>query len=223
MIIFLYYLLFNFEMMDPETKFLLGMIELSHGRAVKKVVQRDAQQVPWARGWPEDDIAFWNAEAFMWQQRIPKEKRVLIGSELAFLRSGKNLDLGCGGYSYIPSVGFDGSEKMLQLNEQCLKKVQGSLEEPLPFADASFDSATAVFVLNYVKKYPRLLPEIRRVVKQGGHFVAILSAKGVNDWQQQKVANWFAAARWKKEMISAGFRVEQYTKEGLWFFQCRNG
>ena len=43
--------------------------------------------------------------------KISKERRLLIEQELKFLFKGKNLDLGCGAYSYFPSVGFDLSEK----------------------------------------------------------------------------------------------------------------
>src|SRR3989338_7306111 len=92
---------------DPETEFLSGLIELQYGKNVEKELQQYSKKVPWAKGWPLDDKAFWNAEAFMWSRKISKEKRELIKQELEFLAQGKDLDLGCGAYSYVKSIGFD--------------------------------------------------------------------------------------------------------------------
>ena len=118
----------DFEI-DSETDFFNGLIELQYGQEDLIEMKKLAQKVSWAKGWPVDNIAFWNAEAFMWQQKIEKEKRELIRRELVFLESGNNLDLGCGSYSYIKSVGFDFSEKMLKFNDNCSEKVVGNLEE----------------------------------------------------------------------------------------------
>ena len=202
--------------MDPETEFLQGLIELQYGRDpdLKEV----AQKVPWAKGWPKDDKAFWNAEAFMWERKISKEKRELIKNELSTL-NGRNLDLGCGAYSYIKSVGFDFSMKMLQFNDNCIEKVEGSLEERLPFEE-EFDSVTAVFVLNYVENYELLFFEIGRVLHEIGKFVMVLFSKQVNEWQKQKQVNDFSAEKWQQILVKAGFFVNFYKKDELWFFSC---
>lgn len=212
--------------MDQETEFLKGLIELQYGLDVKKKLRRISRDIPWASNWPEDTASFWNAEAFMWGRKISKEKRALLQEELAFIlsgkiSSGKNLDLGCGAYSYLPSVGFDISEKMLLLNDDCQEKVVGDLERGLPFKDYSFNSATAIFVLNYVKNYLALLKEITRVLKSGGVFVAVLSAGEINEWQKQKEVNSFPSEKWIQVLETAGFRVDFYEKQGLWFFRCK--
>ena len=202
--------------MDPETEFLQGLIELQYGK--NPDLKEVAQKVPWAKGWPENDKAFWNAEAFMWERKISKEKRELIKKELAFL-DGRNLDLGCGAYSYIKSVGFDFSSKMLQFNDNLTEKIEGSLENKLPFRE-EFDSVTAAFVLNYVEDYEQLLQEVKRILKEQGKFLMVLFSKQVKEWQRQKELNSFSAEKWKEVLEEVGFSVKFYEKEELWFFSC---
>ncbi|MEK6969010.1 MAG: class I SAM-dependent methyltransferase [Nanoarchaeota archaeon] len=209
--------------MDPETEFLCGLIELQYGLKVQEKLTVLAAKIPWAQNWPEDQQAFWNAEAFMWQHKISQEKRQLISQELKFLIMDlptKNLDLGCGAYSYLPSVGMDFSDKMLQFNDQCTEKITADLESPLPVKDNSFNSVTAIFVLNYIKNYSGLLLEINRVLKEGV-FVMVLYSKQINEWQRQKEVNAFTAEDWKAVLNRAGFIVDFYEKEGLWFFKCK--
>ena len=205
--------------MNSETKFLMGLIELQYGQPVQSKLKKMATKIPWAQGWPENKQSFWNAEAFMWSRKIEKETRAMIQQELQFLAQGKNLDIGCGAYSYIPSVGFDLSPQMLKLNDHCYEKVQGDVEQKLPFQDKSFDSVTAVFVLNYVKNYKQLLQEINRVLKPKGYFVMVLSATKINDWQRQKEINHFTGKKWKKIMEKERFKVKLEQKNGLWFLK----
>ncbi len=206
-------------MMDAETELLAGLIELQYGQKVEEKLRRVAAKVPWAKGWPTDTTAFWNAEAFMWSRKIEKETRDLIKDELKFLAGGKNLDVGCGAYSYIPSVGFDLSPKMLDFNDNCNEKVQGDLEKKLPFADGSFDSVTAIFVLNYVQKYEQLLSEVKRVLRSKGTLVMVLSGIGIHDWQRQKEVNNFEGKKWKGLLETEGFTVRLYRKGGLLFLK----
>ena len=204
-------------MTSAETEFLMGLLELQYGEKVVSTLKRLSEQVSWARGWPEEKSAFWNGEAFMWNHKIERAIRDSIRKELEVLQGGKNLDLGCGAYSYVPSVGFDISPKMLQYNEQCREKVVGDIENGLPFADSSFDSVTAVFLLNYVRNYSLMLREAHRVLKKRGVVVMVLSAQGVNDWQKQKEVTVLSVEEWKNVMQEAGFLVRSKEKEGLWF------
>lgn len=205
--------------MNPETAFFRGLLELQYGLPAQQKLKKLAPKIPWAQGWPENKQAFWNAEAFMWSRKIEKETRALIAQELEFLSTGKNLDVGCGAYSYIPSVGFDLSPQMLKLNDCCQEKVLGDVEEKLPFKDKSFDSVTAIFVLNYVQNYSQLLQEIKRVLKLKGRFVMILSATKINEWQRQKEVNNFTAKRWGGILEKEGFKVKLEQKEGMWFLR----
>ncbi len=203
---------------DLETDFFNGLIELQYGQEDLRRMKELSEKISWAQGWPENNLAFWNAEAFMWQRKIDKEKRELIEEELAFLDGKRNLDLGCGAYSYLKSVGLDFSEKMLKLNEKCTEKIVADLEKKLPLENNSFDSVTVIFLLNYVKNYSSLLLEIKRVLKDKGNFVMVLG--NVNHWQKQKEINGFDFNEWKEVLEKVGFNVNCYEKEGLWFFRC---
>ncbi len=210
--------------MDKETQFLVGLLDLQYGVADIAAITKLSSSISWAKGWPDNNHAFWNAEAFMWSKKIDKTVRKIIEDELAFLqkkRDYRNLDLGCGAYSYLPSVGFDFSEKMLQFNERCTEKVSGNLEEKLPFADASFDSVTAVFLLNYIRNYNQLFNEIKRILRDGGLFVMVLSVDLINEWQRQKVVNCFNAQEWIFILGVGGFDVKWVNKDNLLFFKCR--
>jgi len=207
---------------EPEAEFLNGLIELQFGNDVVPKLKILAKEVSWAQDWPENKESFWNAEAFMWQHKIERDIRELIakklGEKLTKAEDRKNLDLGCGAFSYIPSTGFDCSQKMLDFNENAIEKVKGDLEQELPFANASFDSATAVFVLNYVNNVENLLKEIKRVLKPGGGFNIVLYAKEVNIWQRQKQINDFSSKEWIELFKSAGFIINMEIENNLYFF-----
>lgn len=203
--------------MDADTEFMTGLMELSYGEDVVGKLKETSSHVIWARGWPDDTVAFWNAEAFMWSRKIEKKTRDIITQDLAHL-SGKNLDLGCGAFSYVKSVGFDISPKMLDFNDRCEEKIVGSVEEPLPFPDNSFDSCTAIFLLNYVNNYHQLFSEIHRLIKH--EFVMVLSSSPVNEWQRQKEVTTLTLDQWKN-ILERFFSVTVVEKEKLLFFHCR--
>ncbi|MEK6938024.1 MAG: class I SAM-dependent methyltransferase [Nanoarchaeota archaeon] len=207
--------------MDSENQFLSGLIELQYGQKVESKLKKISAQVPWAKGWPKNKVSFWNAEAFMWGHKIQTEKRELITKELSFLRGGNNLDLGCGSYSYLYSVGLDLSPKMLDFNDNLSKKVVGDIEKKLPFKNQGFDSVTAVFVLNYVKNLSLLLKEVARVLKSKGKFVAVLYSKELNDWQRQKEVHHFPVKEWKEILEKARFKVSVSLNQNIWFFTCQ--
>ena len=201
------------ELIDAETEFFSGLIELQYGQNVEKKLSKISKKISWAKNWPEDKKSFWNAEAFMWQRKINQKIRKIIKEEITFLNSGKNLDLGCGSYSYMSSVGFDISEKMLIFNENCFEKIVGDLEKRLPFEGDSFNSITAIFVLNYVRNYQQLLQEIKRIIQINGVFMFVLYSKEINSWQRRKEVNLFSEERWKEILTMNGFKVDFF---GLW-------
>ncbi len=204
---------------DAETEFLQGLIELQYGQDVQDKLATLSQKIPWAKGWPTNNISFWNAESFMWSQKIDADVRDAITLELSTLK-GKNLDLGCGAYSYIPSVGFDFSTKMLGLNDNAVEKIQGDVEEALPFPNNSFDSVTAIFLLNYVTNYTQLFSEVKRILQKDGRFVMVLSAVGLNSWQKQKQVNDFSPEQWIEILKKSGFDVKMLKKEKYYVWKC---
>ncbi len=205
--------------MDAENEFLIGLLELGYGEPVEGKLKELASFVSWAQGWPSDRRAFWNGEAFMWQKKIDMRLRSVISQELSAFNKGRNLDIGCGAFSYVKSVGFDVAEKMLQFNSQCDEKVVGDLNSQLSFGDSSFDSVTAVFVLNYVENLDGLLSEVQRVLRVGGKFMAVLYSGQVNDWQRQKEVRHLMLSEWREVLEGSGFKVRVWEKEGLWFLE----
>ena len=151
-------------MADAETLFFSGLIELQYGKDVEKELKIIAEDVSWAKGWPDNIISFWNAESFMWRHKISKEARDLIAGELSFLKGGKNLDVGCGAYSYLSSVGFDISEKMLLLNGHCTEKVRGDLEGALPFHDSTLTPSLR-FCPELCVRLSSVPQEIKRILR----------------------------------------------------------
>jgi ubiquinone/menaquinone biosynthesis C-methylase UbiE len=100
-------------------------------------------------------------------------------------KPGRVLDLGCGNgillqeiSSRIGSgVGVDISERMLRLAREHTSGLSNisflhRRHFPLPFPDRSFDCVPAVFSLRYFC-LPAALPEIHRVLKNGGVFIAV--------------------------------------------------
>ncbi|MBI2573043.1 class I SAM-dependent methyltransferase [Candidatus Woesearchaeota archaeon] len=205
---------------DPEAQFLEGLVELQYGLDVEKKLRSLSLNVSWAVGWPEKNTAFWNAEAFLWRTKIDGSTRAFITQKLSFLHGKKNLDLGCGSCSYLSSVGLDVSPKMLAFNDECYEKVQGDLENPLPFSDQSFGSTTAVFVLNYVSHLDSLIKEVWRVLELGGTFVVVLSARPINDWQRQKQVWTKSKQEWCEDLGKVFSSVLVEEQQGLLFFTC---
>src|SRR3989338_5259787 len=204
---------------NAENEFLIGLLELQYGEPVEGELKRLASDVSWAQGWPVEKRAFWNGEAFMLGRKIDMRLRSVISSELSAFNTGRNLDIGCGAFSYVPSVGFDVSEKMLQFNDQCSEKMVGDLNVRLPFGGGCFDSVTAVFVLNYVENLAGLLCEVRRVLRESGRFMVVLYSGQVNSWQRQKEVRQLTLLEWREVFEGSGFVVQVWEREGLWFLE----
>lgn len=56
--------------------------------------------------------------------------------------------------------------------------VTGDCQQRLPFDDSSFDRALAIHVLEHLPDLPRALDEIKRLLKPGGSFCAMIPCEG---------------------------------------------
>ena len=181
---------------------------------IKHLLQKAAQHarmIPAFTDWPYDARQFWNAEALCWNSRIEREIRDSIRAELSSVQ-GKNVDLGAGSVCYVPySVAVDFSEEMLHLNP-AQEKVVANLEEKLPFAGESFDSATLVFVVNYIKNTHQLFSEVHRILRVNGR-IAIVQAQSVSALHKIHYKNFLDDAELCVLLGKLGFRTKSQQKE----------
>ena len=95
------------------------------------------------------------------------------------------LDLGCGTggaslvlHRYGDAVAFDRVHGALHLapDRPYAHRVVGAADRPLPFADASFDGAVALDVLEHLDDDRAAVGELGRVLRPGGHLVVFVPA-----------------------------------------------
>ncbi|MDQ8045831.1 MAG: class I SAM-dependent methyltransferase [Solirubrobacteraceae bacterium] len=87
------------------------------------------------------------------------------------------LDLGCGsawlGEHYPDYTGLDASTEAVEAAaKRGITVIQGSVDERLPFEDASFDGVVAKDLLEHVADPGAVVREINRVLKPGGRVFA---------------------------------------------------
>ena len=140
-----------------------------------------AKNIPELKGWPRESRIFWDTEAYGWKTRIPKTIREAIKKEINL--DGLNLSLGAGSYCYADnSVALDISKEMLKENKAKKKVVHDLEEKKLPFKDATFDSATLIFVVDYITNLRNVFREVKRVLKNNGKMIIVQSKKPVDDF-----------------------------------------
>jgi arsenite methyltransferase len=120
----------------------------------------------------------------VYSRRDIRRRRALVHEALAAAPGERVLDAGCGPGFYVAETlervgaegsvaGVDASESMLALAaKRCEGHDNVSFHEgdvtALPVADADFDRALSVQVLEYVADIPAALAEMRRVLRPGG-------------------------------------------------------
>lgn len=120
----------------------------------------------------------------IYSRRDILRRRALVHAALGALPADRVLDAGCGPGFYVAEtlervgpegsvVGVDASAPMLALAaKRCEGHDNVRFEEgdvtALPFADADFDRALSVQVLEYVADVPAALAELLRVLRPGG-------------------------------------------------------
>jgi phosphatidylethanolamine/phosphatidyl-N-methylethanolamine N-methyltransferase len=117
-------------------------------------------------------------------------------------------------------TGIDLSAEMLdrarnRVRENGLSHVEQLLEmdaEATSFADASFDMAVAMFVASVVPNPRRLLLEMRRVVRPGGHILTVnhfAAERGPRWWVERALAPASRALGWHPDFaINSLFSAE---------------
>jgi SAM-dependent methyltransferase len=107
-----------------------------------------------------DDALAWAAE------RIAAHARGLV------------LDVGCGDGRFLPphGVGVDLDEASLRIALSRSPRVARAGAHALPFSDSAFDTVMANRMLNHAGRIDDALAEMKRVLRPGGHLVALTLA-----------------------------------------------
>ena len=71
----------------------------------------------------------------------------------------------------------DGSERLVELTGARGVDARVADAEDLPFADASYDLVAAMWMLYHVPDLDRALAEVRRVLRPGGHLLAVTNGE----------------------------------------------
>lgn len=134
-----------------------------------------------------------NADASPYNAYTDRPAMLALAGDVAGL---KVLDVGCGAGHYAAEllargaevVGIDGSATLLRharerLGDRAELRLHDA-EEPLNFIDdASFDGIVCALTLHHVADRPRLLGELRRVLRPGG-WLLVSTTHPTADWRR---------------------------------------
>lgn len=168
--------------------------------------------------------------------RLHPGRETYLAWLLALLRrhgvpSGRVLDLGAGYGFWLAALAQAGYEPAgVELSpeaaaiarERSGARVEtGSADDPLPFADASFDAVTMLDVIEHLPRYPQALAECARVLRAGGKlFVITLNAHSLarpllgrrwSFWLDPTHAHMFSKRRLRSAFADAGLLTERMT------------
>ena len=160
-------------------------------------------------------------EDFHWWYKVRRE---ILDQQLAALRlppGARLLDVGCGtgGASLVLSrhgraVALDREPQSfaISMDRPYTHRVVGSLAEPLPFGDGSFDVVCALDILEHLDDDFASARELFRVCKPGGVLIAYVPAFrmlwGYNDDYSHHKRR-YTRAQLERVVGEAGFSVEQ--------------
>jgi len=135
----------------------------------------------------EFDEATANALEVLYATRDVRRRRALVHEALGAAAAEQILDVGCGPGFVVAEIvervgrdgtvaGVDSSPAMLALAARRLAAhdnvdLREGVATALPFADATFDAALSVQVLEYVDDVPAAIAELHRVIRPGGRLV----------------------------------------------------
>jgi phosphatidylethanolamine/phosphatidyl-N-methylethanolamine N-methyltransferase len=194
-----------------------------HAPAPRRPVALDADAVRVAyRRWARFYDSTFGSVSALGRRRAVAEVNRLPGTKVLEMGVGTGLALP----RYLPTkrvTGIDLSSDMLELAHARvaaagLSNIDALLEldaEATGFADSSFDIAVAMFVASVVPHPRRLLAEMRRVVRPGGHILFVnhfAAEKGPRWWVERAMAPASRALGWHPDfrvdgLFSAGDRA----------------
>ena len=124
--------------------------------------------------------------------------------------------MGSGSYPYVKnSVLLDFSKEMLKSAGKAYKhKVLYDLDnETLPFKSESFNSITAVFIINYIKNPEYVLKEAKRVLNKKGKIIIVQSSKPIAYFYKIKQKKSWSAKEIEKILKQLKFKTKIIKKK----------
>jgi ubiquinone/menaquinone biosynthesis C-methylase UbiE len=145
-----------------------------------------------------------------------------IRRELVAQAAGVVLDLGCGTGQNLPHLGaaatrihlVEPDPHMLRLLRPRVPEhgvVHQAVGEDLPLAGASIDTVLATLTLCTVSNLPRVLAEIRRVLRSGGRVLVLEHVLA----QDPRLAGWQARLRAPWRWIGGGCTIDRETAQAM--------
>lgn len=163
-----------------------------------------------------------NADTSPYNAHTDRPAMLALAGDVAGL---KILDVGCGAGHYAAEllaggaevVGIDGSATLLshareRLGDRAELRMHDA-EKPLDFIDdASFDGVVCALMLHHITDRPRLLGELRRVLRPGG-WLLVSTTHPTADWR--KFGGSYYADDWV-DLPLAGGRWQSTTSACRW-------
>ena len=134
--------------------------------------------------------------------------------------SARLLDVGCGsgwlGDHFENYTGIDSSaEAVAAARRRGREIVHGDVDQPLPFADASFDGVVLKDLLEHVADPVAVVAEARRVLRPGGRVFASSPDAQRWVWDDYTHRRPFTRKAFRLLFADAGFEVEQVGYESV--------
>jgi SAM-dependent methyltransferase len=137
-----------------------------------------------------------------------------------FAQDAELLDVGCGsgwlGDHFSHYTGIDSSADAVDAAREKGREIQqGDVDEPLPFADASFDGVVLKDLLEHVREPTAVVAEALRVLRSGGRVFASSPDAQRWVWDDYTHRRPFTRKAFRLLFRDAGFDVEQVGYESV--------
>jgi SAM-dependent methyltransferase len=137
-----------------------------------------------------------------------------------FAQDAELLDVGCGsgwlGDHFSHYTGIDSSADAVDAAREKGREIQqGDVDEPLPFADASFDGVVLKDLLEHVREPTAVVAEALRVLRPGGRVFASSPDAQRWVWDDYTHRRPFTRKAFRLLFRDAGFDVEQVGYESV--------